>query len=1261
MKKSVRLPVYTLLFLLLGGCPTFLTAQMRTLRYWYNGDRSTLQQVSFGFTAGDEVELAFDTDRLNFGVHYVTIQTVRADGRFSPSTSALFIKQANRGSTDKGHLRIWVDSLHSTPLLQELSPTASVFDLSILLKGDKISHGLHTLYMQYVDPTGSSSPLASACFVSHRPSKGGKAKFEAWVDDPKRTPIFTKEIENSLLVTPLQEINTSSLKAGIHTLYMQYTDVDGSVSPLVSSFFIKSPIGTAQDPIVGLRYWFDNDQETSKEHLFSTPVSSGEICEVDLSARHVFNGNHLITMAPLSKSGIIGQPVSDSIEVTNGLPSSVQVSTLTPDPNSLIDKKLTQGSILTFYYRIEDKEQKPVEGVTLKAYFGSKEFTSTVSDKLGIVALEIDTESKGIKPNDGKLTKGDSVLYRLASVSVGKKLLNIHEKAWEESEYTLAYDRIPNSFEIALKSGANLSTNKLDWFSLGIGSNGKLKLKYNPDGTFKEFEAGSGGKASPKIKASNFIEEFSFYGEIVESATGDPTPANSLAAIDRLSRGFFPLMSAQGYAYAHALNLYLKSRGKDLVAFSDEQHGLQFGGQASMKLDYNGVFEPFKIKDWGCMIDFRGLHFGGTLGMDVQPPSLNYIGSQLKELKDSRQPHGEFKLSLKDVTLTNDGIMIKGLRCLYDGNPNIWTKQLFTQSTDTQLNFSFKHDFTQSPHLNYPLELKTSYSFGISYPFNIPLASIFNENGEDALIKTLSFSPKLTWKNSISSKGLMLGLMYQLGDDKQRRSTIPSIVDFSMWDLWGFMSCFLNKEQSMRTLWESVQKNSKNNYIPTMEELKEGYKASSSVEVSVAAGISLPLVPWCSLKQEGELSLLYDVGASYYHPQAGRLVRPIRYERMDILLQPDQVAKGYYQGVKDVLGYFASSWTLLQEDISAFVNTGWDKATKSIKNGWVFISSAVRSIDEQMRHYDFLRATSFEDKSQIDIAYKDDYTVFDQSTEVDLISRFTAGQVFGITAQGDSILLIGDLFRVYAEQNGKALSESKTPYKIRGRMGADDLRFFALPPNTPLTLYHISDNNDIWEPVGDVGKEHFVSKLGYYAMGCKFESDTTPPTITVAPDFINGYIDVKILDNFALHTDKMGASIDGDEVQTFSLIGEVARITLSKEQLQRDSLSLYVFATDVAGNVASSIFELKNPLGSQVHPVLSNEEVHVRYSKSEEALHVDIAPNLVGKIAYIYDISGALYKLITLTETSNKYSMKDLLDGTYILQIDSISQRFIKQ
>ena len=1223
------------------------------LEYWFDNDRSQVFRKALQPGAeGRDYMMMPEVSALGNGMHTISVRVASADGGMGSVSTAHFYKLSTQlGAASE--LEYWFDNDRSQVFRKALQPGAEGRDYMMMPEVSALGNGMHTISVRVASADGGMGSVSTAYFLKTLSAGTVTASLDYWFNEDYagRKTLRVPDGGNFVTMVP----NTKGLPYGLNIIHIRPRYANGGEGAVATHYFAKlnpkyMPSEGTGDKICKFRYWFnDNEDKAVEREIEQTTVPFEYVATIPALGLPL--GKNTFHYSFVSTNGLSShdQAVFTNTVDMNGV---LNVVRLDPDPNSLISNQLTKGAILAFYYQVQTADKKPVQNVTLKARFGNKELSSSLSDELGVVVLKIDTEDSDIKGDGSKWKIGESADFKFVSLMRENVNVPVLHNDFSERPYTLAHNLVPKSFELALKSGGDLSFGK--WLGLGLESNGGMKIKYNPDGTIKEFEANSGGKASPpKMRFPQFLMDVSIYGQLMESASGVPSTYNALAAIDRLTRG--TLLGVAGYAYAHAVNHYLQKRGMDEVAFSEEQHGTQFGVRGKFDLHYNGKINPFKLGNWVRSIDFRGLNVAGTLGIDVQLPELSYKGSNRKELKPYRQPYGLFKFSAQDLSYSNDGIMVRGLRCLYDGYPNLWEKRLFISNPRLKADFSVKHEYTQSPYLTSPIEQRTSYSFGIKYPFH----PAWNFGG---YAMEMDITPKLIWKNSISSRGTMLDLMHRLGDEALRRRTLPSVNDMGGWDFWGMLSGpFADNEARMQKLWKSVQDKSKREFLQSIDDLKNGYQTTSTVDVVLGAKLKMPLIEWFTLKQEAELTVSYDVGPSYYHAKANRLVRPIRFERMDALLDVNTY-DDFYVGMRDIVNYCTSSWDVVKADVMPYLEDQWDRGVTKIKDGWNHLFSYNRTLDDQMKRFAPHRLpASFEDKSTLEIAYKDDGSVFTKETDISLVSRFTAGQVIGNTAQGDSLLLIGDLFKLSAKENGNILTTSKAPFKIRAKKGLDDLRYFGLSKDTPLALYHIPEGSDTWMLVGDLNQEAMESRLGYYAIGCKFTHDTTPPVIIVSSNLDKAYIDVTITDNFAVRNEAVGASIDGVDVKPFILTNHMSRIELTEEQLLKDTLSLYVYASDVSGNTSSKLLELVKSRPTDIQIVSQENDICVCYVRSENLVQINAGSNRLGSLVQVYSLSGIQCKTMIVDKETCNLLVRDLQPGVYVVRCGQASCRFVKE
>ena len=148
-------------------------------------------------------------------------------------------------------LRYWIDDdIGSIQTTDILNGQHSV-DVSSLI------NGLHTIHYQIIDSEDKVAAPYSSIFLkmeSHLSESGEASTLRYWFDDKRNINICNANVGVQLL-------DASGLLDGLHTLHLQVVNVEGKVSYVASSLFLKTGSTPDAEGIKAskLIYWFDDE------------------------------------------------------------------------------------------------------------------------------------------------------------------------------------------------------------------------------------------------------------------------------------------------------------------------------------------------------------------------------------------------------------------------------------------------------------------------------------------------------------------------------------------------------------------------------------------------------------------------------------------------------------------------------------------------------------------------------------------------------------------------------------------------------------------------------------------------------------------------------------------------------------------------------------------------------------------------------------------------------------------------------------------
>ena len=224
------------------------------------------------------------------------------------------------------------------------------------------------------------------------------------------------------------------------------------------------------------------------------------------------------------------------------------------------------------------------------------------------------------------------------------------------------------------------------------------------------------------------------------------------------------------------------------------------------------------------------------------------------------------------------------------------------------------------------------------------------------------------------------------------------------------------------------------------------------------------------------------------------------------------------------------------------------------------------------------------EKEQVDICkfsvgINKDEKNFDAGVIIEIPHYYPAGDLLGVTDQGDTIFVVSEVCDLIAIQGTDTLKTTQYgQFSIEGISGADDLTPFGFREDQALDVYYSEIGNEIWHYVGPAGTTIKTNKLGTYMMGTSIKNDVIEPEINTDFDDQAGIIHISVKENIGLRPGTLSIILNG-EAKEFTMINESNfEVELSEEEMQY-MLNLNVSIYDLAGNLGSmsQVFQLDKP------------------------------------------------------------------------------------
>lgn len=1194
MKRSFYKVCCTLLLLFLGTYSAALEAQTRTLRYWFDGDPSTLRQDPFDFEQGDEAEIVLNTEGINPGMHSVSTQVQRADGTCSPIVSAFFVKSRyQQGASGTGRVYAWVgDPNHTPPIIHDVDKAQGLMDISFLIGGAQIPYGLHTLYLQYVSSEGVASPITSTHFI------------------------------------------------------------------------FNSPINLKKDSIRAVRCWFDNDIRTAREYTFDKPCAPGAVQEIELSTRHIFQGKHKISLASVTEHGILGQPTTDSIEVLYGLPLAVRLQRLTPDPNAWVPEGVMEGGAAIFHYRVVDILKRVVEGATLhfsldvegKKYL----FASSPSDSMGMVTIEVPTTSweeqwKAIGSSDRVyIPVGKTATVQLSKVTFegydDTPIEIVQSDFGEHKLRCLPLLSHSSSLDMQVapkgKVGENIKTGAaalMKGFSFGFERGEDLRIsKFSAATELSASMAGKLKKGANPLKSSSYSGYVGADGKLSYqlSMGGEANSRNLLEALDVLytSRQCRAMTSRSLLVGMNALRKMLDNpeSAQPLSATSSPFVGWGFEGSTS----------PKDIT-FGKKVD---LSFAGSLAaaFDWNFNGEKRLPSEL--ILPYQSMSGALALSLEG----EDNFLEKVTRLkwgAFAAREN--ASPLWQGKVEDIIKYRQTQEKTLEPDGEAIRELALTDNVSFQYGA-VEKGAFFDKithltGSEPSLEKTIKYASTLKSKSSMTQ---LLTSKPQAITEKIFPQIYNPTVAFESLRIYNILH---DDKTLVSGIKEALQGNTTNLACDQLTyENKRSIGVIGELEIPIAQGALWSL----SITGSAQWQLEYPRQEAFFSTQEQTFFPTYYYP-----MRNDDETRTFAE-----LGSWTESmFNLFREIITPAHKKSMDRYANELSDrrevvveagSAVTFTNTSRSYGPALRRYEQLRSAPQKDISHLT------FTLAEQSLPsgavVDFSYFYPAGDLLGVDDKKEQILILSDFFTLKAREGVTDIAETQKPFTLRCTVGSHDLALVGFASDAEVHLYYTATDDGVWQDLGRIGKDFFLSKLGTYALAAKMIFDTEPPKLTLSFNQKKKKIGISVEENVALRDNSWYCTINDQEVVPEKIDSSNYTLSVPTEYLKDESFSVFVEVTDRGGNRTQTVAIFHPEIDL---PVLSVEHSSVTLYPSPvyATLYIRGDEAMTAQEATLYNAQGERIGVYMLEAPESSIDVSFLPSGVYWLHIKEKSYSFIKR
>lgn len=317
-----------------------------------------------------------------------------------------------------------------------------------------------------------------------------------------------------------------------------------------------------------------------------------------------------------------------------------------------------------------------------------------------------------------------------------------------------------------------------------------------------------------------------------------------------------------------------------------------------------------------------------------------------------------------------------------------------------------------------------------------------------------------------------------------------------------------------------------------------------------------------------------------------------------------------------------------------------------------YVNSA---LDVNARHA-IIRHPRLAEKQQVDICrftfgINQGQTNFQSGVKLETSHHYPAGDLLGVTDQGDTLFVVSEVVNLKAFNGTNTLSRTQSgTFTIEGYSGADDLTPFGFRDDQPLDVYYSEEGSEIWHYLGPAGTSLNTDKLGAFMMATSIKNDIKTPEIE-ATFYSNTHImHIHVSDNIGIRTNSLNVFINGEARDVTMLSESDFEVQLTENDMNY-MISLFVTAYDLAGN-QGQLFQVFNMDKPDSIEDIETKKARAEIQLSKNMLNVEGAePNVT---VMLFSMKGDIIGK-TMTDSNGKAQMgfSQLPAGIYIVTLSN--------
>lgn len=1236
------------IFLVFFLCVTLTIVKAQTITgcsYWFDNDPSTMRNLS-GLSLSDkeEAKLSLDLSGLSPGMHTLNVRFRNSNGTYSAVESAYFFKQENYNGYSN-YIEYWFDNNRSK--IHRIAVTPHPVDKTTEFAADLsgIGNGMHSISMR---PSGAMRGVGAAVsgFFYKTEANDATAGVEYWFNDnyaERKTLNTTKG--NSIITNNISTkgvkygLNTINFRVGGHGVVEQY--YFAKINP---KYFVGD--GTTENKIAKFRYWFNDNAEEAVEVAIEPAVDSlNQVIPIQTMGLPL--GKNKLSYSFVNS---LGAASLDEAYFNNKVapPKGVKLKTLSPNINELIPKYLQEYATVVFHFLLEDEKGKAVPNykVNFKLEKHGKTFQAT-SDASGIVRIDLPIYGESPeKKDDDLIPVNETDVLKFVSVQAPA---GIKVKLADNEYFPKTIAILPR--KALTKKGSFGSDVSKSWnlgflnAEVGAGATSEFKYKFDDLGvdiSKTTIKVGVNLDLNAKIKNIELpVFDTKMNGNLNLSAycSQEMSGKEDYRIYLMACQNIFILKDM----FNPDQHFYMASIAKMWPGSDDLDFGFKrtFGGSVALGLGMRSDLDIMKEKV--TKIKFTpSLSCELAAAYDYTQEIEDDVAGNSTNIEVELGAKGSLKVANEYIKKVENTWKKYGLR-----------KKQYTGdfSLDGALSLKFGLERTSNIANYKSLKLSTTIKHKVKEGLNFD--HIPKDSPISGKLKGISTNQSMAEKSVLE---IGEGLMSFINESSAPNKPFQSILNIKAGDEWTIESMMKN---NIKVVTDFIDREtSKKKYVQKdINDLKNGLHQAESTDYQLLGlNFAIPL-PWHNTNFNGDFKLTktYKNADAYYHAQAKRML-PIYYYN-DIANK-----EMFFNAIDD--GYLSELQTKLSNGLSQAMNT--IKNTMTDAGEWIsdkigqatkFFSNSSRSYSPALSKYRHFLTSPQKQRSILTFEVPGQEQAFASDTETEFYYYYPGGDLRGKTEQEDTILVVSDVFFFSAKQGNLTLQKSPNGnFKVRSKVGKDDLTSLGLSATTPVALYFLPTNADRWRKLGAANSELAVNELGVYALGVSLEYDTIPPTISMELEDTTRLL-VRIEDNTLVRWKDTEVIVNGKKCE-FENRGN-GLLVVSLDNVQHDTkIIANVTAFDISGNKASAISSFATT-GIEAQ-LVDMEKISIVYDRKKQCCNIKIPDGLIGQLASLYNEKGELLKQDRLTKKTNTLNMSQYQDGVYIVNIGKESYKFLK-